>query len=442
MNRRTHRSVAGRVSLGITAAALLGASGCGAPNRHRIVTGDLTARAPGKSTLELAPRIDVGGIGGPSPSAPVLDAETARGGVGSIEVSSGAPEGARFVVTDEPAAGAGSTASDALSGRVVGQVMIDSVVGQINGKPVFASEFFSPIDARLSAEARTKAPAEWIQSAQKQIRDRLRDEVRDELLLAEFESSLTVEQRSGLLYWVSQLRENLVSESRGSEELLSRKLREEEGLTIDEKVEAERRAEFIQEQFRRILRDKAYVAWRDVVLQYRQDEAVYQPAPTAHLRMISVSESDPGAVDRVTAALGAGEDFAEVASRESGFNRAGGGAYDIELTGEDYASSRIFNPEPLNEAAVGLRPGGVAGPIAYGSGRLAWIRLDSIETSETSLYEAQLAIRDALVHQRLLEEQEKYFQSLVNRSSLSPIQDMERRLLDIASTRYLIDGTQ
>jgi len=435
MQRR--ESMRGLALVCSAAAAAVLLSGCGAPNRHRISTGDLTSPPAGDATIELAPRIDVGATGGSSPtapSAPVVDAGEARGGVGSIQVTAGAPGGAPggplFVVTDEQGESARS---------VVDQVMIDSVVGQINGRPVFASEFFEPMDARLTAEAQTKSARDWMVEARKAIRSRLHDLVRDELLLAEYESSLTVAQRSGLLFWVSQMRENLVSQSRGSEELLAQKLQEEEGLTIDEKVESERRRALIREQLRAKLGDKAYVPWRDVELQYKQDEAVYRPAPTAHLRMIQVSASDPDAVERVEAALAGGESFEAVARRESLYGKRRGGAYDIELTGGTYAESRIFNPEELNAAAIGLEEGEVSEPVTSSNGRVSWIYLESIDSSAVSLYEAQFAIHDALRNERLLEEESKYFQGLINRSSLSPINDMEERLLEIATTRYLIE---
>ena len=421
----------------IVSAVVLALGGCGTPNRHRISTGELTAPPSGDSTIELAPRIDVGGIGGASPTAREVDAETARGGVGSIRVDSGAPEGAMFVVTDEP----GSDEGGARVGEraVIDQVMIDSVVGQINGRPVFASEFFAPMDARLTAQAKTLPAKRWLEMAQGEIRGHLHDLVRDELLLAEFESSLSVEQRSGLLFFVAQIRENLVSSSRGSEELLAQKLQEEEGLTIGEKVEAERRKAFIREQLRNKLGDKAYVPWRDVELQYRQDEAIYRPSPTAHLRMIQVAGDDAAAIERVTAALGAGEDFGAIAGRESLFRADRGGVYDADLTGGSYANSRLFGPEELNSAVMGLRDGEVAGPVTMDNGRVAWVKLVSVESNETSLYDAQFAIHESLRNQRLIEEESKYFQGLINRSSLSPLQDMESRLLEIASTRYLIN---
>ncbi len=426
-------------AVGLGAATILvGLGGCGSPNRHRIETGDLTARPTGGGTIELAPRIDVGGIGGASPrstSTLSVDAESARGGVGSIRVTAGEPDEPMFVVTDEQ----GAAGVDDEGPSVVGQLMIDSVVGQINGRPVFASEFFEPMDARFAAQAKTLSARRWLEMAQGEIQGRLRDQIRDELLLAEFESGLSVQQRSGLLFFVSQIRENLVSANRGSEELLAEKLQSEEGVTISEKVEAERRKALIREQLRNKLGDKAYVAWRDVLLQYKQDEAVYNPSPTAHFRMIQIAGDDLPALDRVETALANGESFADVARRESVFRAARGGEFDVELTSARYEDSRLFGPDVLNDAAAGLAAGEIAGPVVMDNGRLVWIQLESLESSATSLYDAQFAIFDSLRTERILEEEAKYFQGLIDRSSLSPIQEMEQRLLDIATERYLID---
>jgi len=420
-------------------AALLLQASCGAPSRHQIDTAELTARPDAPGAVELSPRIDVGGVGGAPPAtAQLIDAETARGGVGSISVESGDPEEPLFVVGGEEDAPA-----PAPQEPVIERVMIDSVVGHINGRPVFASEFFEPMEARLRAQSQTLSSREWIQMAQREIRGRLRDLIRDELLLAEFESSLSIEQRSGLLHFVSQIRENLVSQSRGSAELLAQKLQEEEGVTIDEKVEEERRKALIREQLRAQLGDKAYVPWRDVLLQYKQDEAIYNPAPTARLRMIQVNADDTEAIERVEAALADRLPFAEIAQRNSAFRPDEGGLYEVELSGDSYEESRIFAPDELNDTAVKLSPGEHAGPVETSSGRrLAWLYLEEIERDSVSLYDVQFAIYEALRDERLLEEEAKYFQSLIDRSSLSPIQEMERRLVEIASTRYLIEDSQ
>ncbi len=317
-----------------------------------------------------------------------------------------------------------------------GSTLIDSMVGQINGRPVFASQFFAPMDARLRAEARTLKPNEWVRFAQQQVRSALFEKMRDELLLAEFQSSLNPQQRLGVLAFVETLRSNLVSESFGSEELAKRRLMEEEGLTIEEKVRAQRDRELIRVQIMRVLESRAYVPWREVVLEYERDADKYRPPPRVALRLIRVPADNPAAAERVAAALAAGEPFADVASRESSFASSNGGLYEVTLKTSDYESAEIFGDAILNKKAQALTVGEVVGPFENGP-HTAWLMLETIERPPpVSLYDEQLAIHADLKARRLSEEERRYFLKLIENASISNMEEMERRLLQIAVDRY------
>lgn len=317
-----------------------------------------------------------------------------------------------------------------------GGALVDAMVGQINGRPVFASEFFGPMDARLRAESRTARPAEWVRSAQQQIRAALFEKMRDELLLAEFQASLNAQQRLGVLAFVETLRSNLVSENFGSEELAKRRLMEEEGVTIEQKIEAQRDRELIRAQIMKVLNSRAYVPWREVVLAYERDINEYTPPAKATLRMIRVPAADVEAASRVQEALAAGEPFADVASRESSFNSSSGGLYEVTIKEADFTKATIFGDETLNTRARALTVGQVDGPFESGS-NTTWLKLESVDRPPTkTLYDEQLAIHSELRSRRLQEEEQKYFEQLIERASMSNLDEMERRLMQIAVDRY------
>jgi hypothetical protein len=113
---------------------------------------------------------------------------------------------------------------------------VESLVGQINGKPVFAGEFLRPLDKRLSAEAaQARTAREWVAEATKLTRQQLTTQLQDELFLAEARASLSKEERAGLITLLTKLRENLTTTAEGSTELANERLIAEEGKTLEER---------------------------------------------------------------------------------------------------------------------------------------------------------------------------------------------------------------
>lgn len=318
------------------------------------------------------------------------------------------------------------------------RVRVDAMVGQINGRPLFASEFFAPMDARLRSEAARMNPEEWMVFASEQIRLALIDRVRNELLLAEVESSLTPEQREGLLTFVRNLREQRVSEARGSEALASRRL-EAEGITLDEAVQAERDDELIRSWIRRILQNKVYVPWRDIRFRYERDFERFNPPSRAVLRMIRVSATDAESLEAVQSGLAAGVDMETLAREHSTYIPDEGGMFDAVLDAGDYSQSTLVGLAPLNEAAQRLSPGEVAGPLEVGS-NVYWIKLEEIVDLKRSLYEVQERIRLELFSERARQAQDEYLNELIDRSGISTneVERIGRRLIEIAAERYLM----
>ncbi len=374
-----------------------------------------------------------------APLVRVGPVEASRG-MSDIDVYVGAPAQPATAepvppATTDPDAAPTPAWSSAPADRDNGE-LVDALVGQINGRPVFASEFFAPMDARLRAESRTLEPRDWVRSAQQQIRAALFERMRDELLLAEFQASLTPEQRLGVLAFVETLRSNLVSENFGSEELAKRRLLEEEGVTIEDKLKAQRDRELIRAQITRILSNRAYVPWREVMLAYERDPNRFAPPAKAVLRMIRVPETDAERTERVREALERTEPFEEVAARESAFNASLGGLYEVTLDQRDYATAKVFGDEELNAKAQALSEGEITGPFVH-RGSNVWLMLVSIDAPPPkTLYDEQLAIHGELRAERLAEEEGRYFRELIERASISNFDEMERRLLQIAVDRY------
>jgi hypothetical protein len=382
----------------------------------------------------------------------VIDAEEAMAGLDDVAVLTGPPptiapsrdgdvaDGVIFDIADD-AAPTPPTLRENVNDDMISSYPIDALVGHINGRPLFASEFFDPMDARMRVEAARMSQRQWLQFAQQQIQRALRDRIRDELLLAELEASLSPQEKVGLLAFVTQLRENILSENSGSAPLANRRLLEEEGVTLDEKVLLERNRELIRMQLRRAIAGKTIVAWRDVRQAYERDIDRYNPPPVAHLRVIWTQPGDEVTAVEIAERLESGEPFAEIAANPdlNSYQVADAGATIVPLDADGWEATQFFRPVELNNAALSLEVSEVVGPIDWAN-RKVWMTLELIEDNTVSLYDAQLEIYQDLLAERFTEAQGQYFTTLISRGSLSDIAEMERRLFELAAERYLING--
>jgi len=457
--RSTRRFMLARVPL---AAALVGAlvAGCAGETRtvdaERLTAADFrapqSARGSGaegdaQEPADTRPR-DPNATGEPlgDPDR-VLTREQAGGGE-DVTVLTGSPatfrpDASNPLGASDEAAAERLAAAEPRSPRTSGppRVLVDQLVGQINGRPIFASEFFEPMDARLAAEAKRlrgepEGRVRWVRDAAERIAEEMQNMLRDELYLAELEASLTPQEKQGLVAFVRRIREELISQSRGSETLANRKTQQSEGRSLDEVVRAERDRELIGMQLQREVASKVYVAWRDVQQEYNRRYDEFNPPAKAVLRMMWIPGDDEARLEEARRRLEAGDAFAEIASDLSDFRRSEGGLLDpITIDEAGYEQTRLLGPDALNDAAQGLEEGEVAGPIDYLDKR-AWLRLEEIREDRRSLYDVQLELFRELQVQQAMEEEQKYFRELLERANVTDVRLMQERLLLYAVDRY------
>ncbi len=316
-------------------------------------------------------------------------------------------------------------------------VMMDSLIGDINGTPIYAMTFFTPpIEARLTGmAANPKLDKEaWTSETRKIIAVRLGDMVRDEVLLAEARSSLTPEQKQGLLSFIDQVRRDLVSSGGGGQAAVDESLREQGEGGLDAKLKENIDKQLIYSKLREKILPRATVSWHEVQVEYERRAEKFNPDPTAKFRVIRVSSKNTALVEEIKSAIAGGTSFAEVAERpENDF--PSGGTYEQVFKGE-YSKAPLFGIKELNTAAQALQPGGVAGPIVFGE-YTGWVQLEANDTPRAmSIYEAQLAIYNELREKKVKVESDKYMANLLNRQSYSELNQMGEKLLRIATERY------
>jgi hypothetical protein len=381
-----------------------------------------------------APAVSVGNVGvEPPPAAPAIGASD---GAFNVSATAGGPD----LSGPEP----GSTG---------GPVLVEAKVGEINGRPVRVQDVFEVVGGRLDAAARTRriseqdwallrqrpqdreiSRQEWLAMTERLFSLYLQQIMEDELLEAEARASLKPEQQMGLRYLVQEFGEQQRREAGGSQAALSRRL-SERGRTLEQAKREREMILLIQYQLEEKIRVR--VSWKDVRLWYERNFEVFNPPATATFRMIQVRADDAEAVARVEAALASGAGFEEVASGgDNFFERDKGGMWgEKQFTGE-YAQAELFS-EPLNTVARSLEPRKWAGPVDFGGAR-TWLYLEGVKQDSQPLSDrdVQLRIANELNRSAFQREQERYIERLKTRASFSDLNEMTRRLTEIAARRY------
>lgn len=435
----------------VAAVSLL--SGCGSPDHQRAEK--IRTVEPGAFRAErgepgaVAPAITTATDAGTAPlttdgggSAGVPGAGTGVSGAGTPGVSPlvGGDRGAGAfrVVPGEPSVVTG--AGVPMGGAVESPQLLDAKVGDINGRPVFVSQFLAPIEGRLRAEALELDREPWMRAAAGIIQQEMRALITDELLKAEALSKLSVDQKAGLRRFLDDVRKNLLSQNRGSQQLAEERLRREQGLSQEEFLRQREDRTLVRFTLQEEIQDRINVSWRDIVQRYARDNSRYNPNPIARFYILRVDEPEEGdaesraAVEEANRRLAAGEAFADIASSDlNTWTLDPGGMLEVEVPGT-LAELEPFADE-LNAHATALSVGETTEPIPFGSS-IIWIHLDAVEQSSTSLYDAQLSISQEIRNERTAAELERYIDRLLGRASVSDVEDMMVRLLDIAAERY------
>jgi len=418
-----HGLIATVVSVGV----LVALAGCGSSS-GRVV----------KGSERLSPA-DFGG-GGMSSSVPAAPSVAAR--------ISEPPE--RPVVTGPVAASEGvinvtaSAGPPKASGPVSPSgeaVLVDSKIGDINGKPVYASKFLSTRSAFFrskSEELRQKGGRDWRQQwrvvAEDHIRTGLNTMIEQELLRAEAMSTLTPDQRVGLFRILDRVSDDLASKSGGSLTAASQKLQD---MTVQDYLQEAEVAQLVGFQLQKSVNSRVNVSWRDIKQWYETHPEEYNAPPKARFRLVQISKRNPEAIEAFTTALAEGKTpFEELAKQSVNANNPSeGGLEEKVLTGERGAMEFYGNAE-LNKAAQTVEVGKTVGPITYGN-YAAWLHLEEIVDGYKALYDQQILIEAYLKALKTHTEKQKYIARLRSKATVTSTDEMTQRLLAVAENRYL-----
>jgi hypothetical protein len=322
------------------------------------------------------------------------------------------------------------------------RIIVDSMVGQVNGRPIFADEFFAPIEDRLIAERRRSTAREFLPKAQEIIRLQLQSIVRNNLFLAEAESKIITgeQQQMGLRAWLLEREEQRIATYRGSEEEARQQLRER-GTSLEEAMEEEKDVTLITELFRQQISPRVIVSWRDIEREYERErwQERFNPPGRVTLARIRLStEHEAETIELVKERLSAGEDFLAIAES---IDQPNGGIWQtFEVTGDDLSTTVITNALIRERMAELAGEGDTTEPFEIGSSTW-WLHVAEIDRPEQkSLYDpdVQRMLANYLREVRRLEEQDRYLRTLLDETIIDELEQMEQRLLRIAMRRYAL----
>lgn len=311
-------------------------------------------------------------------------------------------------------------------------IIVDSVIGQVSGRPIFAHSLLEPIADRLRQEGRQTTAGEFLARATQIVNQRLRELVLNELFLAEAEASLTPQQQQGLLALLRDVQERTVAEGAGSRALRERQLREESGLTIAEYLEIRRSEMLISNLIAEKIRPRVIVSWKDVQREYARRFSEFNPPARVTLKRIRLFGDQREQIEMVRQRLAAGDDFDVVAAEAmpgedatwDTFQMGPGGVSDIPI-------AEAYKPHLAN-----LSTGQTTAAIDL-EGRVVWLHVAAIEQPPgRSLFEVQRSVQDHLFRRRFAEERERYIQTVMEKGIYDELDQMLQRVMVVAMMRF------
>jgi len=309
--------------------------------------------------------------------------------------------------------------------------VVDGMVGQVNGQAIYADNIFEPIHAQLRALGRRLPRDQFRQQATQLIAGRLQQLVTDSLIYGEAEGDLNENEPRGLRQAIENHREELVRRyGRGSVTLANDTLLDEQGVTLDDKVEEFRQQLVVRRYLRQELQPLINVTRRDIRRYYDDNIDTYQPPQTYTVYFIR--NPDDATVRSLADRIDAGElTFDQAATLDdNAFRNDQMGMFAEGLRLEDIGEG------VLRDTAATLDDQQVSEPFEFNN---AWwlMKLDHEPRGQMrTLADAQLEIERQLRAQRFGAESARFRRELVRTGSYNPIDQMARDLVDIAITRY------
>ena len=313
---------------------------------------------------------------------------------------------------------------------------VDQLVGQINGKPLYANEFLRPREDRIRRIVGMPDANAARNELKRLIEEAFEQFVNNELVISEAEAAIPDEAKEGLLAWMRDLQEKEIAERGGTRSEAQRSIEEEfPGTTIEEFMQRQKNEILAADLMRRRIKPRAIVSWRDIERLYLKNYDTYNPLPTLRVARIALVKGDAGRVEQVKALFASGKSFAEVAGE---LKLPDGGLWRELKLGPQGVDGVTDLVDDVKARIKGLRQGVVDGPVEKGV-QVSWMTLlPSQQQPARSIFDPrlQLQLRRQLEGERYGMEQYRYLNGLRTRWIAEDLTIMRSRLLQFAMERY------
>jgi hypothetical protein len=319
------------------------------------------------------------------------------------------------------------------------EVVVESVIGQVSGRPIFVDEFLDPVADQLRQEGERLPQTEFIEQARRIIHDRLMDVVLNELFLAEAEAALTPQQKMGLLAFLKDFQEKTIAERGGTTFGAQQKIAQEEEMTLEEFQEVQKSEVLIKNLLYERIQPRVIVSWRDIEREYERRRGEFNPPAQVTIQRLRLdSQTQKDLIEQVKGELAAGKNFTSVIEQldlsgsvaplgQGALAMGPGGLAEIPDISADYKPAL---------AKISPEPGQTTEAIEL-SGRTVWLHIEKVEQpGAKSIYDVQEQLVGQLRARREFEERQKYINSLFEKGIYEEIDVMLRNALAVAVLRY------
>lgn len=312
---------------------------------------------------------------------------------------------------------------------------IDSLVGQINGRPVYASQFMQSIEDRILRIVAENPRQRSQRLIEELVAERFQQYINNELIIAEAEGMLSPEMQAGVFAWLQGIQEQTVAGYGGNRASASQSLQDQFGMTMEQYLREKRDEALAQDLLRRRVKPRTIVSWRDVERQYGLLEKDYNPQPRITIGRIKLTPSDEALIADVESRLARAETFSQVATALA---LPDGGAWQqFQLPPNGLEGLELA--QEIRTALASVAQGTVTAPIRKPTSVTWYCVIDVLQQTQRSIFDPvlQRQLRRALEDQRGRYEQFRYLRSLRDRWVTNDIDQMTLRLTRIAWDRYL-----
>ncbi len=354
--------------------------------------------------------------------APIIDQPTERDASALYTESINAGEAPELVKDTAPATA--NRAGDAYT--------VDAMVGQINGKPVYASAIFDELgEESLINRGNRLSSGQFRRDVRVDLTNIVNAHVTSNLILAEAEAELTPQQQFGLYQALKKEREKFVSGFLGVDALAEEALQKQGIKDLEQYVEEKRQEMLIRHYKQRKVWPKVFVTRRQIERYYEQHLDEYQKPGKLVLRIIRVTSS--AKANAVQDALAAGEDYKSIAEQHTEARRSTGGVWDFVARLESFDAL----PDDVDEKVRPLSVGQRTERIDREDGSSWWLKLESYEPGENvTLTDAYLNIERILQNRQASKLFVEQIDELREGGNYTPVPQMVDALLEIAVNRY------